>query len=98
MQTDNIFISEEQLISIVKDLFTAGVETTNNTIGFIISYLAMKQDVQKKVHVEIERVLGKEVLPRIAYKTRYNTRNNIVAYYNCHNLLVNCYEYMTVNY
>lgn len=55
----------------MKDLFTAGVETTNNIIGFIITYLAVRQDVQEKVHEEIERVLGKEVLPRIAYKNRY---------------------------
>jgi len=64
--------SEEQLISVVKDLFTAGVETTKNTIGFIITYLVVKQDVQRKVHEEIDRVLGTEILPRIIYKNRYN--------------------------
>lgn len=62
---------EEQLISVVKDLFSAGVETTNNTIGFIITYLMVRQDVQRKVHEEIDRVLGKELLPRIVYKNRY---------------------------
>jgi len=57
----------------------AGVETTNNTIGFVISYLVVNQDVQRKVHEEIDKVLGREVLPRVTHKTRY-VRNNI-AYY-----------------
>ncbi|XP_012532562.1 methyl farnesoate epoxidase isoform X5 [Monomorium pharaonis] len=70
---------EEQLISVVKDLFTAGVETTNNTIGFIITYLVVCQDVQKKVHEEIDRVLGKEILPRIVYKNRLPYLNATIA-------------------
>ncbi|XP_070151844.1 methyl farnesoate epoxidase [Polyergus mexicanus] len=70
---------EEQLISVMKDLFTAGVETTNNIIGFIITYLAVREDVQGKVHEEIERVLGKEVLPRIAHKNRLPYLNATIA-------------------
>ncbi|XP_012228843.1 methyl farnesoate epoxidase-like [Linepithema humile] len=73
------YFDEEQLISVVKDLFTAGVETTNNTIGFIITYLVVKQDVQRKVHEEIDRVLGKEVLPRIADKNRLPYLNATIA-------------------
>ncbi|KAL6267703.1 hypothetical protein P5V15_000774 [Pogonomyrmex californicus] len=71
--------NEEQLIGVVKDLFTAGVETTNNTIGFIITYLVAKQDVQRKVYEEIERVLGKEVLPRTEYKNRLPYLNATIA-------------------
>ncbi|KAL6440501.1 hypothetical protein ACFW04_003193 [Cataglyphis niger] len=71
--------NEQQLINVVKDLFAAGVETTNNTIGFIITYLAVRQDVQEKVHEEIERVLGKEVLPRIAYRNRLPYLNATIA-------------------
>ncbi|XP_024893814.1 methyl farnesoate epoxidase-like [Temnothorax curvispinosus] len=70
---------EEQLISVVKDLFSAGVETTNNTIGFIITYLIVKQDVQRKVHEEIDRVLGKDLLPRIVYKNRLPYLNATIA-------------------
>lgn len=68
--TENILVLEEQLISVVKDLFAAGVETTNNTIGFIVTYLTVRQDIQRKVHEEIERILGKEILPRIVHKNR----------------------------
>ncbi|XP_050446362.1 methyl farnesoate epoxidase-like [Cataglyphis hispanica] len=71
--------NEQQLINVLKDLFEAGVETTNNTIGFIITYLAVRQDVQEKVHEEIERVLGKEVLPRIAYRNRLPYLNATIA-------------------
>ncbi|XP_011156577.1 methyl farnesoate epoxidase [Solenopsis invicta] len=70
---------EAQLISIVKDLFTAGVETTNNTIGFIITYLVVRQDVQRKVHEEIDRVLGNEILPHIIYKNRLPYLNATIA-------------------
>ncbi|EFN67203.1 Probable cytochrome P450 305a1 [Camponotus floridanus] len=70
---------EEQIINVVKDLFSAGVETTNNTIGFIITYLAVRQDVQEKVHEEIDRVLGKEVLPCITYKNRLPYLNATIA-------------------
>jgi len=75
-----IFFPEKQLISVVKDLFSAGVETTNNTIGFIITYLMIRQDVQRKVHEELDRVLGKEILPRVVYKNRYNKLKNNIWY------------------
>ncbi|XP_011692220.1 PREDICTED: probable cytochrome P450 305a1 [Wasmannia auropunctata] len=70
---------EEQLIGVVKDLFSAGVETTNNTIGFIITYLVVRQDVQRKVHEEIDKVLGKEILPRVVYKNRLPYLNATIA-------------------
>ncbi|KAH0955945.1 hypothetical protein HN011_007994 [Eciton burchellii] len=73
------YFDEEQLLSIVKDLFMAGIETTNNTIGFIISYLVVNQDVQRKVHEEIDRVLGRKVLPRIMHKTRLPYLNATIA-------------------
>lgn len=53
----------------------AGVETTNNTIGFIITYLTVHEDVQRKLHEEIDGVLGKELLPRIVYKNRCELEN-----------------------
>ncbi|EFN85378.1 Probable cytochrome P450 303a1 [Harpegnathos saltator] len=64
------YFDEEQLISVVRDLFSAGVETTKNTIGFVITYLAVRQDVQGKVHEEIERILGREILPCLAHRNR----------------------------
>lgn len=70
VELKNTLIPEKQLVSVLQDLFTAGVETTNNMIGFVITYLAVKQDVQKKLHEEIDRVLGKQALPRIANKNR----------------------------
>ncbi|XP_032664141.1 methyl farnesoate epoxidase-like [Odontomachus brunneus] len=73
------YFDEEQLISIVRDLFSAGVETTNNTIGFVITYLAVRQDVQRKLHEEIKEVLGKDTLPRIAHKNRLPYLNATIA-------------------
>lgn len=89
--TENIPVPEEQLISVVKDLFAAGVETTNNTIGFVITYLAVRQDVQGKVHEEIERILGKETLPCIAHKNRYTLTQRYYLLY-CRLQQFRCYS------
>lgn len=68
---ENILVAEEQLISVIRDLFAAGLETTSNTIGFIITYVAVRQDVQRKLREEIKGVLGEETLPRLEHKNRY---------------------------
>lgn len=54
-----------QLIAVLKDLFSAGVDTTNNSIGFTIGYLTIEPRVQAKVHEELDRVIGRENLPSI---------------------------------
>lgn len=49
----------------------------------------VRQDVQRKVHEEIDRVLGKELLPRIVYKNRY--KNLIIAWRTINNIsFANC--------
>ncbi|XP_015607062.1 methyl farnesoate epoxidase [Cephus cinctus] len=70
---------ENQLISLVKDLFSAGIETTNNTIGFTLMYLMINQNVQKKLHEELDRVLGNDTLPSLDYRNRLPYLNAILA-------------------
>ncbi|XP_017882731.1 methyl farnesoate epoxidase-like [Ceratina calcarata] len=64
------FFNETQLLFVIKDLFAAGVDTTNNTIGFVIAFLVVHQDVQAKVYDEISRVVGKDVYPSLNDKDR----------------------------
>ncbi|XP_014616131.1 PREDICTED: methyl farnesoate epoxidase-like [Polistes canadensis] len=62
--------NDENLIALIRDLFVASIETTTNTIGFVIAFLSVKQDIQKKIHDELDDVLGKDILPRLANRNR----------------------------
>ncbi|CAL8129066.1 unnamed protein product [Orchesella dallaii] len=57
--------TEEQFIMVCLDLFTAGAETTANTLDFAMFYLMLNQHVQKKVQAEIDEVIGPNRLPRL---------------------------------
>ncbi|XP_015183583.1 PREDICTED: methyl farnesoate epoxidase-like [Polistes dominula] len=62
--------NDENLIALIRDLFVASIETTSNTIGFVIAFLSVKQDIQKKIHEELDDVLGKDILPCLANRNR----------------------------
>ena len=62
-------ISEEQLIVILMDLFTAGAETTSTTLTWALINLITYPEVQKKIHDEIDNVLGNNQ-PTSEYKGR----------------------------
>ncbi|KAI4503674.1 hypothetical protein M0802_001077 [Mischocyttarus mexicanus] len=62
--------NDENLVAIIRDLFVASIETTSSTIGFVIAFLSVKQDIQKKIHDELDEVLGKDILPRLANRNR----------------------------
>jgi len=62
--------TEEQFIMVCLDLFTAGAETTANTLDFSMFYLMLNQRVQKKVQAEIDEVIGPNRLPK--FKDRHS--------------------------
>ncbi|XP_023317762.1 methyl farnesoate epoxidase-like [Trichogramma pretiosum] len=70
--------SELQLVAIVQDLFSAGIETTSNSIGFAIAYLAKYRDVQARIQEELDRVIGDEI-PRLIYKDSLPYLNATIA-------------------
>jgi len=56
--------SEEQLFVILLDLFLAGSETTSVTLSSVILHLLMNQNIQTKVHAEMDAVIGdREIHP-----------------------------------
>ncbi|XP_070542480.1 steroid 17-alpha-hydroxylase/17,20 lyase-like [Ptychodera flava] len=52
----------------VSDIFSAGVDTTANTINWCLAYMVNYPDVQTKVQEEIDCVIGQERLPMLSDK------------------------------
>lgn len=48
-------------MGIVGDVWQAGLDTTVATINWAILYAGLNQDVQKKIHDELDNVLGDQV-------------------------------------
>nr|QRY28570.1 cytochrome P450 CYP15A1 [Sitobion avenae] len=63
--------SEEQLLVILLDLFLAGSETTSSMLSFVILLLLKHQDIQAKVHAEIDAVIGDREI-HLADKNKLN--------------------------
>ncbi|XP_046400219.1 methyl farnesoate epoxidase-like [Ischnura elegans] len=57
--------SQNQLIALCKDLFSAGSETTSNTLGFATLFMVRYPEVQAKVHEELDRVVGRDRIPTV---------------------------------
>lgn len=71
--------NEFQLLALVKDFFAAGVETTNNTLGFAITYIAINKKIQEKLHQELDKTIGRESLPSLAYKNNLPYLNATIS-------------------
>lgn len=57
--------NKDNLMAICLDIFTAGFETTYNTLGFAMFYIVVYPDLQKKAQDEIDRVVGRKRLPTL---------------------------------
>lgn len=51
------------------DLFSAGAESTSNSIEFILLYMVLYPEVQAKMQEELDRVLGRARKPKLDDKT-----------------------------
>ncbi|XP_072752926.1 probable cytochrome P450 305a1 [Anoplolepis gracilipes] len=57
--------SDENLIVTLLDLFIAGIRTTTATLDVLFLQVANHQDVQRKLHEEIDAVIGPNRLPNL---------------------------------
>lgn len=55
--------SEKQLLAVCLDMFIAGSETTNKSLGFLMLHIIREPEIQQKMQEEIDRVVGRERLP-----------------------------------
>lgn len=60
-----------QIYSIVPELLGAGFETSGTVMAWILLYMATWEEVQRRVHVEIDQVIGHSKPPR------YDDRKNM---------------------
>ncbi|KAM5165045.1 cytochrome P450 2K4-like [Mantella aurantiaca] len=71
------YFHEMNLLSTVTSLFMAGTETTSSTIRFAVSYMIKYPEIQKRVHEEIDRVIG-SAQPRIDHRKNMPYTNAVI--------------------
>lgn len=60
----------ENFTTTTLDLFAAGSETTSNTLEFGLLYMILNPEIQKKVQVEIDHIVGRNRFPNVTDKPR----------------------------
>uniref|UniRef100_A0AAT9UTP2 Cytochrome P450 3637B1 n=1 Tax=Maconellicoccus hirsutus TaxID=177089 RepID=A0AAT9UTP2_MACHI len=58
--------TDDEFLSCGIDLLQAGNESTGKTIQFIFMYVAMNEEIQNKLHNEIDEIIGKERYPELS--------------------------------
>ncbi|XP_047115961.1 methyl farnesoate epoxidase-like [Schistocerca piceifrons] len=69
-QNDYTTFTESQLLMLCYDMFTAGAETTSNSLRFAFLMMLRHPDVQELVHKEIKEAVGADRLPTLEDKDR----------------------------
>lgn len=57
---------EDMLVSTLMDFFIAGMETTTTSLLWTILYLMHHPDIQKQVHEELDKVIGRDRCPSLS--------------------------------
>ncbi|XKL64575.1 hypothetical protein PGB90_004661 [Kerria lacca] len=60
--------TDQQLLACFLDLVQAASESNANSISFILLYVALNPHVQKKIHEELDRIIGKNRIPKLEDK------------------------------
>lgn len=88
------YFSEAQLIQIMNDLFSAGLETVTSTLEWAVLFLMRHPEIQEQIHQEVIKVVGTtrspelDDLPNMPFTeaTMYEVlrRSNVIALGNAH--------------
>ncbi|XP_054166973.1 cytochrome P450 18a1-like [Oppia nitens] len=91
------YFSEEQLIQVMNDMFSAGLENVTSTIEWAVLFLMINPKVQRRVQSEIDEVIGDKRLPELddlssmpyteATFWEVLRRSNVIALGNAHSTL-----------
>ena len=59
------YLEEDNLVMIMSDVFNAGIETTTTTMNWFVAFSVMWPDVQRKIHEELDTVIGRARQPSL---------------------------------
>ncbi|XP_054715394.1 cytochrome P450 18a1-like [Uloborus diversus] len=59
------YFSEEQLVQVMGDIFSAGLETVTSTLEWAILFVVRHNEVQKRLQEEIDKVIGRDRSPEL---------------------------------
>lgn len=59
------YFSSEQLVQIMNDMFSAGLETVANTLDWTMIFFVLYPKVQTRIQNEIDQVIGTNRLPEL---------------------------------
>ncbi|XP_021919684.1 methyl farnesoate epoxidase-like [Zootermopsis nevadensis] len=68
--TNNSSYTEDGLIMILLDLFSAGAESVANSLDYALLYMILNPHIQKKVQEELDTVVGRSRRPTLDDKPR----------------------------
>uniref|UniRef100_A0A914YUU5 Cytochrome P450 n=1 Tax=Panagrolaimus superbus TaxID=310955 RepID=A0A914YUU5_9BILA len=71
--------TNKQLYAVCLDLWIAGQETTSNTLAWLVMYLMLNPEIQKKVHAELDQVIGSDRFITLEDKIHLNYLNAVIA-------------------
>ncbi|XP_038058683.1 cytochrome P450 2J6-like [Patiria miniata] len=71
-------ITEHSFAGTVANLFAAGSETTATTLQWALLYMTVYPDIQQRVQAEIDAVVGRNRLPRMADKPELNFTRAVI--------------------
>ncbi|EGT58841.1 CBN-CYP-33C11 protein [Caenorhabditis brenneri] len=70
--------SDQQLANMCFDLWMAGLTTTNTTLTWTIAYVMNYPEVQEKIHVELDKVIGRDRFVTMANKNSLPYINAVI--------------------
>ncbi|XP_048225030.1 cytochrome P450 1A2-like [Perognathus longimembris pacificus] len=59
-------IPREKIVNIVNDIFGAGFDTITTAVSWALMYLVTRPHVQRKIHKELDAVVGRARAPRLS--------------------------------
>ncbi|XP_038058684.1 cytochrome P450 2J6-like [Patiria miniata] len=75
---NNGHLPEKGLGGTIANLFSAGSETTATTLQWALLYMAVYPEIQQRVQAEIDAVVGRNRLPRMADKPELNFTRAVI--------------------